>query len=509
MKRRSLSIFLCLLMLAAVFATVPMCVSASNTIYIRPDGSVDPASAPIQVQDDEYTLTADIYEFIHIQRSGITLLGGGYTIQGSGTGFGVLLESVSDVTLKDLIVKGFDQGIELDHSDHNTIIECIATESATNGIRLSASSFNIITKNDVYSNNWDGIVLRKVSGIGSSDNLITDNKAYNNYVAGIRIRDNQDQRNSISENTVYGQMYGIWVMAGDYSKVEKNIAYQNSEAGIYFTGMPYGLLENNLAYQNSKEGIFCWGIQYSVVRENTIQENGERGLMIRAGIYSTYEQNTILNNKIGIGFRRGATGHNLIQQNWVQGHEIGLNIFDKARNNNVVTMNTFTQCDIGAVLDSTSSVTYLHHNKFIDNSAGAYDDGANIWDDDTGEGNFWSDYTGLDNGDGGRIPDDGVGDTDIPHAGVDWYPLMDPWGPDDEVEKIIENIEEMGLPHGIENSLISKLKNAIKSIIKDQSSASGQLGAFINEVNAQSGKKLTVEQANDLITAAENILAMI
>jgi len=44
-----------------------------------------------------------------------------------------------------------------------------------------------------------------------------------------------------------------------------------------------------------------------------------------------------------------------------------------------------------------------------------------------GEGNYWSDYTGEDDGSGGRVAGDGIGDTLIPHWGVDYYPLMNPW----------------------------------------------------------------------------------
>jgi len=42
----------------------------------------------------------------------------------------------------------------------------------------------------------------------------------------------------------------------------------------------------------------------------------------------------------------------------------------------------------------------------------------NTWDNGV-EGNYWSDYNGID-ADG-----DGVGETNLPHQGVDNYPLMD------------------------------------------------------------------------------------
>jgi hypothetical protein len=43
----------------------------------------------------------------------------------------------------------------------------------------------------------------------------------------------------------------------------------------------------------------------------------------------------------------------------------------------------------------------------------------------------------------------------------------------------------------------------------DLTSACGNLGAFINQVQAQSGKKITVSQANELIAAAQQIKAVL
>ncbi|MCK5560220.1 MAG: hypothetical protein KAJ51_06485, partial [Thermoplasmata archaeon] len=60
------------------------------------------------------------------------------------------------------------------------------------------------------------------------------------------------------------------------------------------------------------------------------------------------------------------------------------------------------------------------------------------------------------------------------------------------------------------NSLISKLENAQKSLDKGQDNAAvNQLNAFINEVEAQRGKKLTDAQADELIAAAQSIMGNI
>lgn len=51
------------------------------------------------------------------------------------------------------------------------------------------------------------------------------------------------------------------------------------------------------------------------------------------------------------------------------------------------------------------------------------------------DSNYWSNYTGADDGSNGGVAGDGVGDTEIPHPFIDqgygfyqldYYPLMDP-----------------------------------------------------------------------------------
>jgi hypothetical protein len=74
-------------------------------------------------------------------------------------------------------------------------------------------------------------------------------------------------------------------------------------------------------------------------------------------------------------------------------------------------------------------------------------------------------------------------------------------------------VEDFNLVQGIANSLDAKLQNILGALNAAQTGSAvnvcGQLGAFINETQAQSGKKLTVDQANQLIVAATRIQAVI
>jgi parallel beta-helix repeat protein len=75
---------------------------------------------------------------------------------------------------------------------------------------------------------------------------------------------------------------------------------------------------------------------------------------------------------------------------------------------------------IGVAYSSGSS---FYHNDLIDNTDQLAGTGSHYtsctWNDGAGMGNHWSDYAGTD------TDDDGVGDTDLPHQGVDYYPLME------------------------------------------------------------------------------------
>ena len=72
----------------------------------------------------------------------------------------------------------------------------------------------------------------------------------------------------------------------------------------------------------------------------------------------------------------------------------------------------------------------------------------------------------------------------------------------------VAKIESLGIQKGIENSLTSKINAAVKSFEKGKTdTAINQLEAFINEVDAQDGKKLDSDTAAMLRDAANLLIA--
>ena len=80
--------------------------------------------------------------------------------------------------------------------------------------------------------------------------------------------------------------------------------------------------------------------------------------------------------------------------------------------------------------------------------------------------------------------------------------------PTGQINDLIALIESFNLPAGTESSLIAKLEEALDAInVPDIAAACGSLTAVTNETQAQSGKKLTVGQANQIINSANQIRA--
>jgi len=183
-------------------------------VYIMPDGSINPSTAPIQHVGNYYELMASIYsdsQGLVIERDGITLDGVGHAIQGSGGGAaGIYLDGIDNVTIKNVSVEAHLYGIFLQQCSGNTIIGD-SMENNTHGIFLLDSSNNSIIVSNI-TDNYDGISL-----LSSSDS---------NIIMGCRITGNDgdigegiyfymSSNNLIYHNLLAGNTLNVYDAAWD------------------------------------------------------------------------------------------------------------------------------------------------------------------------------------------------------------------------------------------------------------------------------------------------------
>jgi len=134
------------------------------------------------------------------------------------------------------------------------------------------------------------------------------------------------------------------------------------------------------------------------------------------GIYLFESSNNITNNTIGIWLHT-FSAYNSISGNNITNNNDGI-MFNDSSNNNISGNNITNNND--GIMFNDSSNNNIYHNNFINNHVQAYPlRSSNTWDNGV-EGNYWSNYTGVDSN------HDGIGDSwvQIDENNTDHYPLM-------------------------------------------------------------------------------------
>ncbi len=195
-------------------------VEASGTVYIRASGLVDGTDKIITADNVTYTFTANINDSIVVERDNIVVDGAGYTLQGTGSGYGIELSYRSNVTIKNMEIKNFWAGIQLSFTSDNTISGNKITAFDFCGIYMdlyaphNTISGNTITAPSEYERH--GIFLGQTSG----NNIISGNYIYGFYDYGIR--GGASSNNIISGNTIKDNFNGIWFSGGSNNRIYHN-----------------------------------------------------------------------------------------------------------------------------------------------------------------------------------------------------------------------------------------------------------------------------------------------
>ena len=180
----------------------------------------------------------------------------------------------------------------------------------------------------------------------------------------------------------------------------------------------------------------------SIVSGNIITKGGKYGILLFHCNNNTVSDNIIsytgtspYADLYGEGIALLSSHNNTVRDNLVAHSNIdGLCLQDGSADNivfgNTIENDVFAFAMGGVVISGNNTI---FHNNIIDfdmpfMTYGNNSPTQNIWSVG-GEGNYWGNYTGLDDGSNGRIAGDGIGDTDLPWHGVDDYPLTTPVNP--------------------------------------------------------------------------------
>jgi parallel beta-helix repeat protein len=497
-------------MLTLAFNIQP--VEAGGTIYIRADGSIDPLTANITTADNvTYTFTDNNYDSIVIQRSDIIVDGNGYAVQGTGTGEGLHVDLMHNVTIKNMEIKSFAIGIWFGASSYNNTIignniTNIQAYGISPGIILYHSSNNTIVGNNITNSDY-GIYICVSANNTLRSNYMSGN-LYNFGVYGATELAYYVQ-DIDSSNTVDGKPVYYWVNHENESVP--------ADAGYVALVNSTNITAQNLELKNNMQLLLLACTNNSLITSNNMTGGGEGrndGIDVRCSSNNAIVGNNITNSDSGILLDESS--NNTISGNNITENVYGVHVRDYSYNN-IIVGNNIIDNGYGFYVEYVS-VNTIYHNNFIGNFIHALVGGTDTWDDGyPSGGNYWSDYTGVDEKNGAyqnETGSDGIGDTPYiindNNQQQDNFPLMEPWSAPTMIKSLIRTAVFWHLPKGTENSLTSKLQNAIQSLERRQQNAAiNKLNAFINEVKAQRNKKLTNPQADTLITEAQRIIDLI
>lgn len=287
-----------------------------------------------------------------------------------------------------------DEGAILDGENKTYILKLLADSITVSGFELinsgksytkdyaaiyvfRSNGFQIINNRISYS--FFGILLEKSKkGVVKGNTIFGDSKREDDSGNGIHLWHCTGME--IAENEVYGMRDGIYLEFVDSSKVHHNYTHNNVRYGLHFMFSNYDQYMFN-TFENNGAGVAVMFSKWIEMKNNKFLNNwgtASYGLLLKEIYDGEVLNNEFEENTMGI-FIDGSTRINYIG-------------------------NEFRQNGWAIKVSGGCYANRFYKNNFISNS---FDISYNVkMNDNTFDGNFWSEYAGYDlNKDGhGDIP---------------------------------------------------------------------------------------------------------
>jgi parallel beta-helix repeat protein len=308
----------------------------------------------------------------------------------------------------------------------------IANNSLGSGISISSSSYNYVNENNI-TNTYNGIELWH-----ASNNTICGNNVLNSSYKGFTLY--YSSNNNITKNSITNSTYNLDVFGDELSHFMnfvdvsnlingKPIYYYANETNLVINSVTHhqigylacincdNVMVENLTFTNNAQGVLIAYTNNSKMKDNNMMGN-EYGVILKSSFNSSLCENNITDNP-NYGIELDDSFDNTIFENNIKNNGYGIFLYDSS--NNTFFGNWIADNEYG-ISPCPDYPNRFYHNNLINNTQQVYfeDSGyTNFWDNDF-EGNYWSNYTGVD------LNHDGIGD--IPHVldadNQDNYPLM-------------------------------------------------------------------------------------
>lgn len=413
------------------YSTVQQAINAANagdTVYIY-SGTyyenvvINKTINLVGEEKDSTIIDGNYYnDVIYVNVNGVNMSGFSLRYSGSNGGYpdfdsGIDIRSCSDILISDIRILNCGCGIFLDRCSEVWILDSTVVSSDIWGLYIKGSSGITVCHCEVSTNDIG------ISFWGASNISILNCSVHMNNQTGVGLR---DVSNGIITNcSVYSnKAYGVSISESSNNTVKYCDIYSNTLEGLRMSISDYNRVVRCNFFNNSQGINLLCNSANNDISQCIVSENGDGIFLLSNARLNTISKTVICNNsRYGITLQDHSDSNTIINCACYNNHVYCLS-FHESSYNTIVYCNITNNTDEGVYIfyDSSSNYNMFHHNNFVDNGLNAYDPLTNYWDDGS-EGNYWSDYAGIDaNG-------DGIGDMSYNISGgngQDRYPLMSP-----------------------------------------------------------------------------------